>query len=53
MEEVDRPLSFAYCMRFAQLIRAAKDISPLNRRVYQNTIAKVLVELLKGEAKLR
>ena len=53
MEEVDRPLSFAYCMCFAQFISAAKDISPFNRRVNQNTIAEVLVELLKGETKLR
>ena len=53
MEEVDRPLSFAYCMRFAQCIRAAKDISPFNRRVNQNTVAEVLVELSKREMKLR
>lgn len=53
MEEVDRPLSFAYCMRFAQLIRAAKDIGPFNRRVNQNAIAEVLIELLKGQTKLR
>ena len=53
MQEVDSPLSFVYCMFFAELVRTSKNVSPFDRRVNQNTIAEVLVELLKGETKLR
>jgi hypothetical protein len=53
MYKIDRPLAFARPMCFAQLICAAKDIRPFNRRVNQNTIAQIFIDLLKCETKLR